>query len=189
MPKSSDVRIYLDLEYCYPGMTAESGRPSPEQLRQVVQIAAIRYDNTTGTELGALNVLTKPTYEHTLPDFFTELTGISQSELDAAGVSFIEGLAQLVEFCGHDEVFVFDADWGVLQQNCTYIDYAFPFESRPFTRIKPKLADWGVDTTKFSSGSLYKAAGLDMDGHIHNALHDVRSMAAAVHVLQQKSGN
>jgi hypothetical protein len=34
---------------------------------------------------------------------------------------------------------------------------------------------------------LYKAAGLDMDGHVHNALHDVRSMAAAVHTFENKS--
>ena len=39
---NQDVRVYLDLEYAYPGMQAGQGRPTNAQ---VVQIAAIIFDN------------------------------------------------------------------------------------------------------------------------------------------------
>jgi hypothetical protein len=41
------------------------------------------------------------------------------------------------------------------------------------------LPQWGIDSDAYSSGTLYRAAGLEMTGHVHDALHDVRSMAAA----------
>jgi hypothetical protein len=62
----------------------------------------------------------------------------------------------------------------------------FPFESREFFRVKERLPSWGIDPDKYSSGTLYQAAGLQMHGRVHNALHDVRSMAHAVHYFETK---
>lgn len=179
-------RIYVDLEYCYPGMTKERGRPNDQDLRQIVQIAAIRFDTETGKELDAFNVLVRPTYETILPLFFVELTSITQKELDQKGIPLAEAIRRFTFFCGEDAIWTFNADWDVLKQNCGYINLSFPFEQHPFVRVKPLLSSWGIDPEAYSSGTLFRAAGLDMDGHVHNALHDVRSMAAAVHVFENR---
>jgi len=49
------------------------------------------------------------------------------------------------------------------------------------------LEGWDVENpTQYSSGTLYKAAGVHMNGHVHNALFDVRSMNAAVHAFENR---
>ncbi len=179
----NDCRIYIDLEYCYPDMTPEKGRPSEKEKRQVVQISAILFDNTHGKELACFDVLTKPAFEKTLPAFFTELTHITDAQIAERGIIFTEALNEFIEFAGSYPIWTFNADWGVLQQNCSYFDITYPFENSHFIKVKPLLSDWGIDADAYSSGTLYKAAGLEMDGHVHNALHDVRSMAQAVHVF------
>ena len=181
MSVSPAIRIYVDLEYCYPGMTKASGRPCETDKRQVVQIAAIRFDDQTGEEMDSFNQLVIPAYEVLLPPFFEELTAITQADVDREGIAFPEALQAFVNFCKDDPIFTFDKDWYVLQQNAGYHGMSFPYADRPFVRVKALLPGWGVNPDDYSSGTLYKAAGLQMSGHVHNALHDVRSMAHALH--------
>ncbi len=181
--QTEDLRIYLDLEYIYPGMNAGSGRPTQKDLRQIVQIGAILFDNDQGKELSVLNILTIPAYNKELPPFFVELTGIDKKQLEEEGISFERGFKELVSFCGDHPVWTFDKDQEVLEQNCSYFNIEFPWQK--FERVKPKLIQWGIAPNDYSSGTLYQAVGLEMSGQVHNALHDVRSMAGAVHVLEK----
>lgn len=174
--------IFLDLEYCYPGMLRGTPRPTAADKRQIVQIAAIKYDLATRQELASFDVLAEPAYETQVTDFFEELTGITQQRIDAEAIPFPDALQKLVAFCGDTPIMTFDQDWFVIEQNCGYFELENPFAEQ-FTRVKALLPDWDIDPNAYSSGTLYKAVGLDMDGHVHNALHDVRSMAAAVSVL------
>lgn len=174
-------RIFLDLEYLYPGMTKGSGRPTGRQRRQVVQIAAIRVDSQ-GTELQKLDVLAIPTYTKKLPAFFTELTGITQQDVDQRAVPLKKALTELKAFCKETQVWTFDKDYEVLQQNCKYIDTRLGLKK--FERVKPRLKEWGVDASEYSSGTLYKISKIRMGGHVHNALHDVRSMSQGLHFLE-----
>lgn len=179
-------RVYLDTEYCYPGMLKGTPRPTSADQRQIVQIAAIIFDTETGEELGYFDQLVRPTYQKELPEFFTELTGITQQDVDENGISFNEAFTRFAGFCGDIPIYTFDKDEEVLRQNCDYISMAWPLASQ-FTRVKALLPNWGIDPDAYSSGTLYKAAGLDLSGHVHNALHDVRSMAQAINVFE-KSG-
>lgn len=183
---TNDYRIYVDLEYCYPGMTVEKGRPSEEEKRQVVQISAILFDNTLGKEVAHFDILTKPAFEKMLPPFFIELTQITDQEVFEQGIIFPEALNQFIQFAGDYPIWTFNADWGVLRQNCQYFNIPFEYEETPFIRVRPLLAHWDINADDYSSGTLYQAAGLDMQGHVHNALHDVRSMAQAVHVFEKR---
>lgn len=74
----------------------------------------------------------------------------------------------------------FDSEY-VLSKN-EHFDHSFPLPE--FEKVRELLPKYNIDPTKYSSGTLYQAVGLKMAGHIHNALHDVRSMAAAMHVLE-----
>lgn len=178
--------VYLDTEYCYPGMERGTPRPTSADKRQIVQIAAIIYDTETGEEVASFNQLVRPTYQKKLPEFFIELTGITQDEVDSSSITFEEAFGKFVDFCGSLPIRTFDKDEEVLRQNCVYINTAWPFAST-FIRVKALLPSLGVDPDMYSSGTLYKAAGLNLSGHVHNALHDVRSMAKALKVLEEKS--
>lgn len=180
-------RVYLDTEYCYPGLLRGTPRPTAADKRQIVQIAAITVDTSTGEELSSFDQLVIPTYEKQVTDFFTELTGITQIDIDNKGIMLDEALRLFVKYVGGMEIYTFDKDEEVLRQNCDYIGMPWPFE-RSFTRVKSLLPSYGVDSDEYSSGTLYRAAGLEMDGHVHNALHDVRSMAAAIYKFEALSG-
>lgn len=181
--EKDDIRVYTDLEYCYPDMARESGRPGEDQLRQVVQISAILWDTKNGKEVAAFDMLTHPAFEKELPLFFIELTGIT-SEMMGSATTFKVALEQFKKFADGYSIWTFNADWGVLKQNCAYFDIPFPFQNTPFIKVKSLLPKWGIDPDAYSSGTLYQAAKLNMSGHIHNALHDVRSMASAVHYFE-----
>lgn len=180
-----NVRAYVDLEYCFPGMKRGAPRPTSKDLRQVVQIAAIQYDTETGEEIDHFERLTKPLFTDKVNSFFQELTGIAQDEIDLRAVAFPDALQDFEAFCGDYSIWTFDKYQEVLQQNCQFFNMELPFRE-DFVRVKSLLANWNVDAVAYSSGTLYKAARLDMDGHVHNALHDVRSMAAAVRFFESR---
>lgn len=181
--KDASLYVVLDLEYCYSGMTEGTPRPTHKNNRQIVQIAAIIFDMKTGKEYAKLDLVVRPTYEKQVGSFFTKLTGITQQQVDR-GVSLEDGLRTLEDFIGNHPVLTYDKDWFVLHQNASYIDYTLTVIARPFVRIKHLLYLYGIDSSQYSSGSLYTAVGLDMKGHVHNALHDVRSLARSLFVLQ-----
>lgn len=181
----SDFRVFVDTEYCYPGMKKTDPRPTEKDKRQIVQVAAVLYDMEKGVEAASFDMLARPTYEKHVTPFFIELTGITQEQIDASAYDFSEVLKMFAAFCDGYPVWTFEKDEEVFRQNCGYIGTGFPF-SEEFTRVKPRLSRWGIDASKYSSGSLYKAAGLTMEGHVHNALHDVRSMAAAVREFESR---
>lgn len=182
----SSERIYLDTEYAYEGMNPTTGRPTPKARRQLVQISAIRFDTVNGRVIDEFDVHVRPTYLKVLPEFFVELTGISQRDLDSKAISMKDGLNALWDFCADTEIWTFDKDQEVIRQNYGYIGIDWE-RKLPFVRVKPLLQKWGIDAEKYSSGSLYKAVGLKLEGHIHNALHDVVSMASAIHILENST--
>lgn len=178
------TRIFLDLEYLYPGMTREKGRPGEKEKRQIVQIAAIRTGLETGKEYGSFDIFCIPAYTRELPEFFIELTNITQVQVEEEGQPFPEAILKLSDFCQDDPIWTFDADYGVLKQNATYFNIELPFKEE-FIRVKPLLKGWGLDYKDYSSGTLYKATGAKLNGHVHNALHDVRSMSLAVNFFEK----
>lgn len=177
-------RIYVDTEYCYPGMKHTDPRPTASDKRQIIQIAAILYDTEAGEELASFDKLALPLEADSVTPFFEELTGIRKQSIERDGRPFPVVLHEFVEFCQDYPIWTFDKDQEVFEQNCTYYDIPFPFEHN-FTRVKPLLGKWGIDPDAYSSGTLYKAAGLDMPGQVHNALHDVRSMAASLRIIER----
>ena len=181
-------RVYVDTEYCYPGMLRGTPRPTSKDLRQIVQIAAVIVESDTGLEIDSFDQLVFPTYEKNVPEFFVELTGITQKTIDNSAVTFKQALLDFVHFTNGLPIWTFDKDEEVLRQNCSYIDMKWVF-TEPFIRVKALLPSWNIDANEYSSGTLFKAAGIKMDGHVHNALHDVRSMSQAIRVFENNNKN
>jgi DNA polymerase III alpha subunit (gram-positive type) len=182
----ASARIYLDTEYCYPGMTETTGRPTSADKRQIVQISAIRFSTDEGVEEASFDQLVVPAFEKPVPPFFVELTGITQADIDREGAPFPEVIVRFRDFCADTPIWTFEKDQEVIEQNLGYYGMK-PMFDKEFVRVADRLKGWGVDRSQYSSGTLYQAVGLRMDGHVHNALHDVRSMAAAVRLLEHRA--
>lgn len=178
--------IIIDTEYTtWPG-ALENGWSSPGQHREIVQIAAIRVDEDFN-EVEHFDLIVRPSINPTLSDLFIQLTKISQATVDTQGLAFSEALTKLIAFCSTEEIICMNSDGGVFEENCKLnsID-DFPLRGR-FRRLRPLLEKLGIDLINVSSGDLHKMTPSPIQGHTHNALHDVRSMSHWLHYAQ-KSG-
>ncbi|PIR78135.1 MAG: hypothetical protein COU28_03250 [Candidatus Magasanikbacteria bacterium CG10_big_fil_rev_8_21_14_0_10_36_16] len=179
-------RIYVDTEYMYDGMFYEKRMAREEDKKQIIQIATILFDCKKNEEIASLDILVKPIFHEKLPEFFVELTSINEEMIKEKAIDFISALHKFVEFCNDYPIWTFNNDYNVFKQNCEFYNLEIPFK-KPFIKVKPLLKNWNIDENKYSSGTLYKAANLNMDGHVHYALHDVRSMANAVNYFEKNS--
>ena len=177
-------RIYVDTEYMYEGMFYEKRMPRDSDKKQIIQIAAVLFDHAKGVEINSLDILIKPIFHENLPDFFIELTNITDKMIENLAISFPEALKRFVAFCENYPIWTFNNDYNVFLQNFEFHSITNPFKCS-FTKVKPLLRGLGVNPDKYSSGTLYKAVGLNLKGHIHYALHDARSMSQAMHILDK----
>ncbi len=177
-------RIYLDTEYMYDDMFHKKRMPKRSDRKQIIQIAAILFDTKTGQECRSFDMLVQPIFHNKLPPFFIDLTGITNEDVKQNGVPFPKALNKLVEFCGSYPIWTFNNDYDVLIQNCTFHNIRNPF-ANPFVRVRPMLRKFNIDPAQYSSGTLHRAVDIQMTGHVHNALHDVRSMAIAMYHLEK----
>jgi inhibitor of KinA sporulation pathway (predicted exonuclease) len=176
-------RVYVDLEYMYEGMFHERRMPTDRDKKQIIQIAAVLFDHDKGRELKSLDILVKPIFHRKLPEFFIELTNINDEMIEDRAISFSEAISEFLRFCNNYPIWTFNNDYNVFLQNFEFHSIVNQFKC-PFSRVKPLLKDFGLDADKYSSGTLYKAVGLNLKGHVHYALHDVRSMSQAMHALE-----
>lgn len=166
-------------------MFTEERMAKPSDQKEIIQIAAIKCDHNTQQEIEAKEWFIKPFSLHKLPPFFVKLTNITEAEVKQKGIEFETALKELLEFIEDYPVWTFNNDYNVFALNCQIQNLANPLPK--FTRVKPKLPSWSIDPDKYSSGTLHMAAGIKLEGHVHNALHDVRSMAMSVGEFERKS--
>lgn len=178
--------IFTDSEYTTFGPSWEAGWTEAHHHKEIYQVAAVKIVDHSWQEVECLEMIVRPTFNPVLTAYSTNLTGVSQDRIEQEGLSFEVALDKFVSFCGDNPIATMDGDWFVWQENCRLNGLPFPFREQPFIRICELLAGWGIERSKYSSGTLYKAAGLDMDGHVHDALHDVRSLSQSVGVLMNR---
>ena len=70
-----------------------------KQKREIVQISAIRVSNDLRV-LDTFNVLCKPTINPVLSDYFINLTGITNSQIQRKGISFDKAYKKFKKFVG-----------------------------------------------------------------------------------------
>lgn len=148
------------------------------EWREIVQIAAIKIDPAQNfKETATFDVLVKPVINPILSDFFQELTHISQQQVDAEGLPFAQALEKFAQFAQNMPVWAYGGDDKVLLENCI-IHNLHQSHIQPFFDIRMIVKMLGDKPHDYSSGTLHKAADIQMDGHVHNALHDCRSIVA-----------
>jgi inhibitor of KinA sporulation pathway (predicted exonuclease) len=158
--------------------------------REIIQIAAVKVDlNLSGAQvMSSFNTLVKPVINPNLSDYIIQLTGIEQHVLDDMGVDYQAALLQLYSFCSQGTLPCYS--WGndkrVLIDNCLLNGIQMPDFSANFYNLHGMAREANIDGAHLCSGELAGHLGLDLHGHIHNALYDVRSIALALNQWMEK---
>ena len=163
----------------------------PNEHREIVQIAAQMVDLETETVLGSFSCLVQPSINPVLSDYFINLTGITQEQVDTEGISFAEAYASFDIWTNNLPIFCYarsrgeSADRGVFEENIKLYNLDIPFDPSRYDILTGLFQSVGVDTQKYSSGEMYQFFNLSLDGHVHNAMHDVDSLVKSLFAVKQ----
>lgn len=176
--------VVFDTEFtAWPG-SRERQWSEPWEHRELIQMAAVKVSVVEQrlqiTE--TFNELVTPVINSQLSDYITQLTGITQTMIQELAVDFSSVLRQFHQFCHYGELpgFSWGNDVNVLRENCMLNSVGWPEFHAGLKDIKPFLRNSGIQFGEINSGGLAKSLGLEVAGQEHNALHDVRSIVAAL---------
>ena len=127
-----------------------------------------------------INIYLKPIKNLLLSDYFINLTNITQERIDKKGISFNEAMKKIYNFCKNNKnekypILSYGNDYGVIKDNLSlnkvtktskYYTWEDCFYDVSY------LFDLFTDSSKYSSGTIYKAFNIksDVKESVHNAL-------------------
>ncbi len=179
--------IIFDTEYTAWEGSQKRGWSGENEYMELVQIGALKVVKTSKTIkiVKKFNIYIKPKKNPELSEYFTNLTGITQNTLYKKGVTFNEAMKQFYNFCKTKNniklpMFSYGNDYGVIKYNLKLNSInkksRFYKWEKKFYDIRP-IFDFYVDTSKYSSGTIYKAFDIDSkNANVHNALWDCKSI-------------
>jgi inhibitor of KinA sporulation pathway (predicted exonuclease) len=165
---------------CWKGSLGRTWSGSVE-AREVIQIGAVTVDTETFSVISEFNVIVQPDCNQQLSTFCTELTGITQDRLEQEGVTFLTAYDQWDTYSGSQLVLVYRADDDVLRENLAM--HGKPRQLSPFLKLRSLLEACGVNMEGINSGKIGRSLGSQETFREHDALADVRSMAAGLNML------
>lgn len=184
--------VLFDLEYTAWEGSQERQWSGDNEHREVIQIGAIRVSGVDWTETDHLLVHVKPAINPQLSAFIVELTGITQDDIEARGVSFAEGLRALETFIGDSPTYCWGKDFEVLQENCHLASIPEPGVIAHMSNLRPILSPAfeyvGIDIRASSSGTLIEEFSKKSKRRAHDALNDMRNLRDAVQELRARLG-
>lgn len=185
----SNIIVFYDTEFTTWEGALQSDWGGPGQYRELVQIGALRFNLDTLEEMEEFLILVKPVKNPQLSAFFTELTGITQDEVDRDGLDFADAYRSFRLFCGRAATACYGWDAKVMRENLGFNNMPATAEEFDSLNIGPWFKEYGkpygvADNT--NSGKLAATVGAKIKSiQEHNALHDARSIAAAYRFLMQ----
>jgi inhibitor of KinA sporulation pathway (predicted exonuclease) len=182
--------IFYDTEFTAWEGSRERDWTGPGEARELVQIGAIRFDLGTLEEKEEFLILVKPVKNPLLSGYFTQLTGITNAELEKDGVSFTAAYKRFRAFMGKTGTACFGGDAKVMRENLGWNNMPATETEFDSFNICPWFKETGAPygiKGNVNSGKLAALLGAPMKSiQEHNALHDARSIAAAYRFLVNK---
>ena len=175
---SARERVVLDLEATcwdarHPGLASNQRNES-----EIIEIGAVRSDGAT------FRTLVRPRRHPTLSPFCTELTGVTQEDVDQAP-RFPEAYAAFLAWCGGDEGLVL-ASWGAfddrqLRLDCRRHDLAEP----RWEALNVKALYARRERQRVGLGRAITELGGSFQGTPHRALDDALNVGWVLERLQR----
>jgi 3'-5' exoribonuclease 1 len=156
----------------------------PEES-EIIEIGAVRMDSADGPVADEFGSFIRPVAHRTLSAFCTDLTSITQADVDGAD-HFWEVFPRFLEWAG-DEPFVF-CSWGNYDRNqigrdCARHGFPYPDALGRHLNLKAEFAR-RYATRQMGMAHALERLGLPLKGTHHRGLDDARNIAKiARHVL------
>ena len=158
----------------------------PNEYREIVQIGAIVVETQNFEELDAVTLFVSPVKNPQLSEFFINLTGISQEELDREGTDYPTAVKRFSEWSAGYELHCFGIDGEVMKENADLIGINFPFEMSRFHNLREFFKQYGIPSDDYMSSTLVEAFGKKNERREHNGLADARNLADALKLLKER---
>lgn len=179
--------ILFDTEYTAWEGSMQRGWSLDWEYMEIIQIGAIRVkrEKDRFIEHSSFLIEVRPVKNPQLSDYITSLTGITQDTIDKFAYSYPDALNEFLAFTNNGELPIHS--WGgdeiILKHNCQINNLSMPDNSYRFSDIRELFTKLDHDVLSISSCDVSKKFGVDICGHDHNALHDVRSILAALNAI------
>lgn len=153
----------------------EDGRRGDEEI---IEIGCVKMDRSTHALLDEFQTYVRPRRNPKLSTFCTQLTGITQADVDAAP-PFPSALASFVDWIADPARSTF-CSWGaldrfLLRQECRFNRAEYPFDDE-YINIKPAFSEEFTGRGVSMERAL-EIAELPPGGRRHSALNDARNAA------------
>ena len=179
--------ILFDTEFTAWEGSKERGWTGPNEYKEIVQIGAIKVETKTLAELDSFQILVKPKINPVLSDYFINLTGINQDEVDKEGVDFSTAVAGFKEWCQNLPLYCFGSDARILEENCKLLSISFPFLPTQFNNIKDFFKSYGVPADNYYSSTIVEFFNVAPSRQGHDSLNDVRTLLDALKELNKST--
>lgn len=176
--------VLFDTEYTSWEGSWERGWNKPGEHREIVQIGALIADSKTLEEKDSFLVLVKPVKNPLLSEYFSNLTNITQADVDKEGVTLEEALKRFHAWVEERDLYSFGFDGRVIEENCRLIGLQFPLHKNRFHDVREVFKTAGVDVSNLSSGTVTRVFGKEPEHQAHNALSDARTILDGLRELK-----
>lgn len=179
--------VVFDLEWTAWEGSRERGWSGPNEEREIIEIGAVKLDGADGLrEIMEFDILVRPRRNPIVSDYFTNLTGITQTLIDNEALPFREAIVLFEGFAGYTDapILSFSQDAEVLRHNCALNDLPCPFPETRFHDIAPQIAAAaGLRPGSFSTSDLPAIFAFPPPARAHRALGDARCIAETLRQL------
>ena len=174
--------IILDLE-----ATCWEKGTRPTRM-ETIEFGAVRLDAHTLLPSDEFARFVRPIAEPTLSTFCTELTSITQRDVDAAA-TFPQVWADFLGWTGADDFTL--CTWGAydvrqLKVDCQRHNLPFPAHLESFINVKKRFATW-QNIRPCGMKRALDIVNIPLDGTHHRGIDDARNIAKIVALLLQEA--
>ncbi len=184
--KLDESAVIYDLEFTAWEGSMANRWSRPGEFAELVQIGAIRVNARTFAIESEMDVLVRPRINSTLSDYFTALTGITNQDITARGIDFVDAYSAFLEFTRDYTTLAFGTDDRIFEDNIRLYGLQGLGTPPRFVNLRPWFNANGLPTAKLHSCDVGPALGVTFEGRQHNALADTRSLVAGVRVMFER---
>jgi inhibitor of KinA sporulation pathway (predicted exonuclease) len=177
----NDYFLIIDLE-----ATCCNERSIPRHEMEIIEIGAVMLNRKTWEIDSEFQEFIKPVRNPQLTNFCTELTSISQEQVDAAP-HFPEVMSKLTEWMNSFPNYIF-CSWGNYDksqflQDCKFHHVPYPFGSE-HRNIKNEFSEYLGVSHKFGMAQALKHLEMELQGTHHRGIDDARNITAIYRHMQ-----
>jgi inhibitor of KinA sporulation pathway (predicted exonuclease) len=180
--------VVFDTEFTAWEGSLERDWRGEDEYREIVQIGAVIVETDNFDELDSFSVFVKPKVNPKLSEYFTNLTKITQKEVNEEGIDFETAINRFSEWSGDLHLYSWGkGDQKAFKESSKLANIELPFKELRFHTVKDIFSDNGISTEGYMSSTIIEAFGKKPAREGHDALNDAMTIVDALKELKKIS--